>query len=271
MDKKESENNWLSIGSIARSFGVSENCIRRIEAAGLLNPAYISEKSGYRYYDSSDIAQISTVLTLRSFGFSNKDIRIFLQNPDDLSVLFHKLQDMQQTITNLLRQMNRRLKTDEPYKCDIINFGEAYCYTKEVLIVPHLNTFSGTTSEVLFEAIKNKLPIDYMHPIVIESLATDYKDFDPGVEQRMRFHIPLRQPVSGKDITYSPPTRAIDIKWSYPGIRYSEVVPIIDRFFESNALEQAGTLRATFDLGNYSVKNADISNTVLHILIPIEK
>ena len=64
----EKKNGLLPIGIVAKSYGISENCIRRMEAADLLKPAYISRESGYRYYDSANVSRIGTILTLRSFG-----------------------------------------------------------------------------------------------------------------------------------------------------------------------------------------------------------
>ena len=37
----EKKNGLLPIGIVAKSYGISENCIRRMEAADLLEPAYI--------------------------------------------------------------------------------------------------------------------------------------------------------------------------------------------------------------------------------------
>ena len=269
MKKKVSDKELLSIGAVARSFGVSENCIRRMEAAGLIRPAYVAAESGYRYYSGSDIAQISTVLTLRSFGFTSEDIGLFVKNPDDLAVLYRKLENIRQSVTNLMQQLDRRLKDDAPYRCDVFSFSEAFCYTREVSMVPHLSVFSDIASEMLMEVITNRLPIDYTRPLMIETASTDYRNFNPAAEQKLLFHVPLREATQGRHITFVPQTRAVDVKWSYPGTDYFGIIPVIRRYFDLFSLRQSGTLRATFDMGNHSSHNAGISNTVMHILIPI--
>ena len=119
MKKTVSDKELLSIGTVARSFGVSENCIRRMETAGLIMPAYVAPDSGYRYYGGRDIAQIGMVLTLRSFGFTSEDIGLFVKNPDNLVVLYRKLEDIRLTITNLIQQLDRRLKDDAPHRREI--------------------------------------------------------------------------------------------------------------------------------------------------------
>ena len=269
MKKKVLDQELLSIGAVARSFGVSENCIRRMEAAGLIRPAYVAAESGYRYYSGPDIAQISTVLTLRSFGFSSGDISLFVRNPDDLAALYRKLEDIRQTVTHLMLQLDRRLKDDTAYRCDVFSFSEVFCFTREVSMVPHLSAFSDIASEMLLEVMTDGLPVDYTRPLMIETASEDYRSFDPAAEQKLLFHVPLRKAARGPHITFVPQTRAVDMKWSYPGTDYSGIVPVIRQYFDLFSLRQAGTLRATFDMGNHSTRNAGISNTVMHILIPI--
>ena len=76
----EKKHGLLPIGIVAKSYGISDNCIRRMEAAGLLQPAYISRESGYRYYDPANVSRIGTILTLRSFGFVNEEIKEHINN-----------------------------------------------------------------------------------------------------------------------------------------------------------------------------------------------
>ena len=91
MNGTEKKHNLLPIGTVAKSYGISDNCIRRMEAAGLLKPAYISPESGYRYYDAANVSRIGSILTLRSFGFVNEDIKAHLNSSGDYSVLYDKL------------------------------------------------------------------------------------------------------------------------------------------------------------------------------------
>ena len=266
----EQNKEYLLIGAIAKSYGVSENCIRRMEAEGLLKPAYISERSGYRYYNSKDVIQIGTILSLRSFGFTNKDIRVFLQDPDNLSVLYQKLQEKQQKLASLLFQFGQRMKSGESCRCAIVSLSEVSYYTKEFRMVPNLDLFSEIVCEAQFEAIDNNLPVDYTLPAVIETASADYRSFDWTEEQRLLFHVPLRKRIDGQNTTVLPGTHAVEVKWSYPGIDYFHMIPVISQYFDLFSLRQAGPLRAAFNMGGHSIKSADITTTVMHVLIPID-
>ena len=87
MDKYTPKTELIPIGNIAKSFGISDNTIRRMEAAGLLTPAEIKE-SGYRYYDADNIFRIKTILTLRNFGLVYDDMREFFNSSGDFTLVY---------------------------------------------------------------------------------------------------------------------------------------------------------------------------------------
>ena len=89
MDTKNNPD-LLTIGVVAKSFGVNENTIRRMEAAGLLSPALIKD-SGYRYYSHDNISRIKLILTLRSLGLIYDDMREFINDPSDFTPVYNKL------------------------------------------------------------------------------------------------------------------------------------------------------------------------------------
>lgn len=265
-DKKEK---LLMIGDVARSFGVSENRIRRMETDGLLKPAYVSENSGYRYYSSQDVVQIGTILSLRSFGFTTQEISLFLQDPDNLTVLCRILQEKQQLLESYLYQLDRRIKSDEPCECRLISCQGGLYYTKRFEMVPKLDAFAEIECEVQFEAVRKHLFIDCTRPPVIETASGDYRTYNYREKQQILFHIPLRGHAEGQDTTFIPGGNAVEVKWNYPGKDFDQLKPTIDQFFDSLSLKQAGLLRAAYNMGGKTIKTADISSTVMHIQIPV--
>ena len=267
---EEKEEKLLQIGEVAGSYGVSGNCIRRMETDGLLKPAYVSESSGYRYYSSQDVVQIGSILLLRSFGFTNREIKIFLQNPDDLPVLYRRLQEKQRILDSYLMQVHQRMKTDDSGECRISGVCGGIYYTGRYEMVPTLKAFGEIECEVKYNAIRNHLPIDCARSPVIETASWDYRTYNRREKQQILFHVPLREQTEGQDITLIPDGRAVEVKWSYPGMDFEQLKPAISQFFDSFSLKQTGPLRAVYDIGGNSIKNADISNTVMHIQIPVE-
>ena len=56
----------FSIGEVAKLFHVSVSSLRHYEAAGLLQPEYISPDSGYRYYSPRQFEVLNTLRQLQS-------------------------------------------------------------------------------------------------------------------------------------------------------------------------------------------------------------
>lgn len=261
----------LPIGIVAKSYGVSENCIRRMESAGLLEPAYISEKSGYRYYDSANISRIGTVLSLRSFGFVNKDIKEHFTHAGDYSALYHGLIEKQRALNYLVEKMSRKLKNFHMYQCEVIEYEETYCCIKKEHIRPSLEAISEISRRMLYETVRSDLPVDYSRAILIKTDCMDYKKFRREQEQDLTFCLPLRKKAEGPYIDRIPAGKVVSFAWSFSDLDYPDIIPLIDELMNSKDLAQVDTLRAAYDIGGYTGDEITAEDTVMHILIPIEQ
>ncbi len=73
MHMKERKN-MIKIGDFASIFNVSIKTIRFYEKKGLLKPAYVDIYSGYRYYDESNVQQMSKIIALKELGLELNEI-----------------------------------------------------------------------------------------------------------------------------------------------------------------------------------------------------
>ena len=71
----------LQIGELAKQTGLSIRTLRYYDEIGLLVPSHRTEAE-YRLYREADIARLQQILSLRQLGFSLKEIRECLENPD---------------------------------------------------------------------------------------------------------------------------------------------------------------------------------------------
>lgn len=69
------------VGEVARHTGLSVRTLHHYDAIGLLSPSHRSE-SGYRLYDTGDLARLQQIRSLRQLGFSLEEIRSLLDEPD---------------------------------------------------------------------------------------------------------------------------------------------------------------------------------------------
>lgn len=73
------EEHLMKIGEIAAFFNVSVKAVRIYEKKGIIRPARIDEKTGYRYYTADQVQQLNALIELKGLGFSLKEIREIMQ------------------------------------------------------------------------------------------------------------------------------------------------------------------------------------------------
>lgn len=70
----------LSIGKFAELNCVSERMLRHYQSKGLLEPSYVDDSNGYRYYSIEQCATIDMIAEFQGIGFSIDEIKTILEN-----------------------------------------------------------------------------------------------------------------------------------------------------------------------------------------------
>ena len=68
------KNNLLSIGEVARMKGVSVKALRYYERIGILPPAQVSERTGYRFYTMSQMPEVDIIQSCIELGIPLKEL-----------------------------------------------------------------------------------------------------------------------------------------------------------------------------------------------------
>lgn len=72
----------LQISEIARLTGVSVRTLHYYDKIKLLEPAFVDEQNGYRFYDEKSLERMQEILFYRELDFSLKDIIKILSSPE---------------------------------------------------------------------------------------------------------------------------------------------------------------------------------------------
>ncbi|MGB3294752.1 MAG: MerR family transcriptional regulator [Phormidesmis sp.] len=100
----------MKIGELAKQTGLSIRTLHYYDEIGLLSPSHRTEAE-HRLYTDQDIIRLQQILSLRQLGFSLKEIRECLENPD-FSLLrvieLHRARLREQM--TLSRQLSQRLE-----------------------------------------------------------------------------------------------------------------------------------------------------------------
>lgn len=87
------------IGEFSILSKTTVKALRFYEKQGLLHPAYIDRITKYRYYDTSQLLDITKIISLRQIGVGIEDIRRVLSGAEDVkSVIRRQQEKVQKTI-----------------------------------------------------------------------------------------------------------------------------------------------------------------------------
>ena len=98
----------FQIGEIAKMFHLSVGTIRYYEKNGLLQPEYIDDNTGYRYFSSQQFECLNTIRYLRMLDMPIDKIKEFLKNRD-----INKIQNMLLAQRNSVIEKQKELKIIE--------------------------------------------------------------------------------------------------------------------------------------------------------------
>lgn len=115
----------FQIGDVAKMFHLSVGTLRHYEKTGLLQPEYIDEKTGYRYYSTRQFECLNTIRYLRVLDMPLPQIADFLKNRDidkmremlcqQREVVIRRqreLQIIERKIDNRLQQLENALSSE---------------------------------------------------------------------------------------------------------------------------------------------------------------
>lgn len=271
MNAKKNDPDLITVGAVAKSFGVSDNAIRRMEAAGLLKPALVKE-SGYRYYGRDNISRIKTILSLRELGLVYEDMREYFKNPGDFKPIYDKLFEKKLALDALLDHSRHFIRPVDPGEFFLVPHQEI-CFYAKTYKLSRLNDFNAIDEfslETLTSAVKGKYPVDNMRPITILSTCLDYRQFDVYAPQELTFCVPLREKVDSPDTYVMPSRTVLSFAWYY-GLDLSLTFDNIIRFMDDKKLRQCDVIGATFEVGKYLDRSIDDNKYLFHFMLPCEE
>lgn len=96
----------FTIGEVSRLFQTNIRTLRYYDSIGLLKPARVDEKTGYRYYSTKDFERLNTIKYLRTLDMPLADIQMFFENKD-VAVMKQLLQKQKTQIQSRIEELNR--------------------------------------------------------------------------------------------------------------------------------------------------------------------
>ena len=103
------------IGEFSKLSKTTIKTLRYYEKEKLLMPAFIDQNTGYRYYETKQLIELSKIMSLRQVGLSIKDIKIVLDGYDRKKILEKRKKEIEDALllyNSELSKINYLLKGD---------------------------------------------------------------------------------------------------------------------------------------------------------------
>ena len=95
------------IGEFSSLAKTTIKTLRYYEKENLLKPVYIDLNTGYRYYETSQLIEISKIIALRQIGISIKDIKKVLDGCDLKKILTKRKKELETNIQEYNIQLSK--------------------------------------------------------------------------------------------------------------------------------------------------------------------
>lgn len=90
----------VRIGEFSKMSKTTIKALRYYEKEGLLKPIFIDPYTNYRYYESSQLVEISKIIHLRQVGLSIKDIKKVLDGNNVVDILKNRKKEIEKNLKN---------------------------------------------------------------------------------------------------------------------------------------------------------------------------
>lgn len=87
------------IGDFSKMSKTTIKTLRYYEKEGLLQPIHVDRNTGYRYYETGQLVELSKIISLRQIGLSIKDIKSILKGYNVEEILKKKKKELEKNLT----------------------------------------------------------------------------------------------------------------------------------------------------------------------------
>lgn len=158
---EEYKMNFFTIGEIARLFHMNIRTLRYYDERGILKPAYINEKTKYRYYATSQFERLNTIKYLRALDVPIEEIINFFMEKEVSAMLdIFKLQrervlEKQRQLARIEKKISNRIGQIESALSAV--YGEIhvrYLPQREIVLLKKKFTFADDFEPLIRDLCK---------------------------------------------------------------------------------------------------------------------
>ena len=261
------------IGDFSSMSKTTIKTLRYYEKEGLLIPVYIDQNTGYRYYESSQLLDISKIISLRQIGLSIKEIKKVLDGYDMKEILNNRKNEIEKNIKNYnieLSKINYLLEESNMKNEIFIKDIPSYIVYYRDGIIEDLSKITEFVLETGAECAKANPELKCITPdyCYVSYLDGEYKEKDIKIRYAQAVET-MGVETSEVKFMETPEIEAVCIyhKGSYNNLR--ESYNIILKYIENNNLEIIDSVRECYIDGCWNKENEE--DYLTEIQFPVNK
>lgn len=250
--------------------GLSRSTLLRLEERGLLTPAYISPKSGRRYYDNHNISRILQIQKFQKMGFDTDEIASYYAGRGKADELLSRLEKKLSALQESVAEMRLRAHDTPDMSVSVIKVPEIVCCTR---------LFQGASVENKYDAMyaffhecaKKGIALT-SEPLFIINERTDYLEgkISPAPFDSYAC-IPILPEQKIKDAVHLPACTALSLLFYGNLCNLNDALLSLGEEVKKRGLTPAGYIRGISLVGPYIGREIDPSRYCSQFILPIEE
>ena len=263
---------FFTIGQVVQSCGLSRATILRLEEKGLLKPARIDVKSGYRYYDNHNVSQIMQIKHLLELGLTYDNILLYYQTNGNPSQLLKLIEPRFYSIKRIYDEIRiRNSNVDDTLEFKTVILPEYICLTRD---------FRGATTDdkykdmygLYHEAVERGYRLLASEPLFVINHRDDYLRGEYSTKNVIDYTccIPLEPDSAPDDAVTYPSCRALSCIYCGDYSRLGNAYNGIGQKLKDMDLKPAGDIRGLGLVASYTGRDIPMSRYVSLLALPIE-
>ena len=261
------------IGEFSSLAKTTVKTLRYYEREGLLKPSFVDEQTGYRFYETKQLLELSKIVSLRQIGIPIKDIRDIFNGGDMELLLQKRKNELEENLTQSNFQLSKinYLLEGKNMKYEVVmkDLPEYIVYYKEGAV----KDYSGITDFILKSAEECKKTNPNIKCIQPDYCYMNYLDGEyRETNVKIRYCQAVQEMgVSNETIKFKKldPAKAVCIyhKGRYDNL--GEAYGFIMKYIEDNGYEVIDSPRERYIDGIWNKDN--VEDWLTEIQVPIAK
>lgn len=120
----------FTVHQVSKACGISRATILRLESKGLLTPAYVDGRTGFRYYDNHNVSRIMQIQLFLQMGLSYEDALRYYRANGTSRELLEDMEAKYLTLKRAYEEIKMRVGEQEEIIFEFLTLPEHVCYAR---------------------------------------------------------------------------------------------------------------------------------------------